>query len=217
MVANNTFRGLEIRECRDACAALFKFAMLIDKSAFRSPFRPTTLPNLRTLRFVITGTNRDYVIRDVDLFLESLTIPAVEIMKIRHMRPLIPHLVSLFSGSRGPSRLQKLAFRTIPLQAGELSALLILTPHLVELDIDLPSTGDLRRIIYSEGGVMLVPMLQVLYMHIPMSTTVAQIEQLDTLAQVRCELGIHNDSEDATMLSLRPGTWTTLRTLRFFF
>ena len=64
---------------------------------------------------------------------------------------------------------------------------------------------------------MLVPMLQVLYMHIPMSTAVVQIEQLDTLAQVRCELGIHNDSEDATMLSLRPGTWTTLRTLRFFF
>ena len=186
-----------------------------DESAFRSPYRPTALPNLRTLRVVIT--NRDYVFRDVDLFLESLTIPAVEIMKIRHMGPLIPHLVSLFSGSRGPSRLQKLAFRTIPLQAGELSALLILTPHLVELDIDLPSTGDLQRLIYSEGGVMLVPMLQVLYMHIPMSTAVVQIEQLDTLAQVRCELGIHNDSEDATMLSLRPGTWTTLRTLRFFF
>ena len=185
----------------------------VDKSPL-SPYRPTTLPNLRTLSVVIY--DRDY--KDVDLFLESLTVPAVEVMKIRHMRPLIPPLLSMFSGSRGPSRLQKLAFRTIPLQAGELSALLKLTPHLVELDIDVPPAADLLRLTYSEGEVMLVPMLQALYMRIPhVLATAAQIEYLDTIAKVRCELGICKDSEDTAMLSPRPGTWTTLRTLRVFF
>ena len=185
----------------------------VDGSALLSPYRPTTLPNLRTLRIVIYDIyDCDY--KDIDLFLESLTIPAVEVMKIRCMGPLIPRLVSMFSGSRGPSRLQKLAFRTILLQPGQLSALLNLTPHLVELDIDLPPVVDLLRIIYSEGEVVLVPLLQVLYIRIPRN---AQIEHIDTLAEVRCESGIRKDSEDAAMLSLCPGTWTTLHTLRLFF
>jgi hypothetical protein len=177
------------------------------------PYRPTTLPNLRTLRVVIYDYDYEYV----DLFLKSLTIPAVEVMKILYMAPLIPHLVSIFSGCRGPSRLQKLAFRTIPTQTGELSALLKLTPHLVELDIDVPPVGDLLRLIYGEGEVMLVPILQALYMRIPMLTASAQIEHLDTLAQVRCEL---DNSDDATLPSLGSGgtrTRTTLHTLRFIF
>ena len=105
---------------------------------------------------------------------------------------------------------------TPSLQTGELSALLKLTPHLVELDIDIPPASDLLRLIYSEGEVMLVPMLQALYMHIPQLST-AQIEHIDALAQVRCELGIRKDSEDVTMLSQRPGTCTTLHTLLVFF
>ena len=184
-----------------------------DESALLSPYRPTSLPNLRSLRVVIYDC--DY--EDVDLFLKFLSIPAVEVMQILFMEPLIPHLVSMFSGSRGPSRLQKLAFRTIPLQPGELSTLLKLTPHLVELDIDIPPAGDLLRLTYTEREVMLVPMLQAFYIRIPMLTTVAQIEHLDTLAQVRCELGIRKDSDDATILSLSPRTWTTLYTLRVIF
>ena len=179
------------------------------------PYRPTTLPNLRTLRVLIY----DYDYQYVDLFLESLSIPAVEVMKILHMAPLIPHLVSMFSGSRGPSRLQKLAFRTIPLQTGELSALLKPTPHLVELDIDVPPAGDLLRLIYGEGEVILVPMLQALYIRIPVLTAVAQIEHLDSLAKVRCELDNSEDSDDATTLSLGSGTRTRapLHTLRIVF
>jgi hypothetical protein len=42
----------------------------------------------------------------------------------------------MFSGFHGPCRLQKLAFRTIGLQTGELSGLLNITSHLVELDVD---------------------------------------------------------------------------------
>ena len=176
------------------------------------PYRPTTLPNLRTLKVLID--NRDY--KKVNLFLESLTIPAVEVMKILCVGPLIPRLVSMFSGSHGPSRLQKLAFRTIPLQTGELSALLDLTPHLVELDIDVPPADDLLRLIYGQREVMLVPMLQALYMHSSTLTVGTQSEHFDTLAQVRCELGSCKDSEDATM-PLGPGTWTALHTLRFVF
>ena len=190
-----------------------RFQVQVDESALLFPYQPTTLPNLRTLRIVIYHCNY----KDVDLFLESLTIPAAEVMKICYMGPLIPDLVSMFSGSRGPSRLQKLAFRSIPLQTGQLSALLKLIPHLVELDIDIPPATDLLRLIFSEGEVMLVPMLQALYIHIPALTSDAEIEQLNTLAQVRCELGIHKDSEDAIMLSLKPGTWTTLHTLRVIF
>ena len=178
------------------------------------PYPPTTLPNLRTLRILIYNYEYQYV----DLFLGSLSIPAVEAMKILYMAPLIPSLVSMFSGFRGPSCLQKLAFRTIPLQTGELSALLKLTPHLVELDIDLPPAGDLLRLIYGEGEVILVPMLQALYMRLPVITASSQIEHLDTLVYVRCELG-NSDESDATIPALGPGTrtWTTLETLQFIF
>jgi hypothetical protein len=183
-------------------------------SALLSPYQPTTLPNLRTLRVLID----DGDFKNVDLFLESLRMPAIEVMKIFHMGPLIPHLVSMLSGSHGPSRLQKLAFRTIRLQTGELSTLLKLTPHLVESDIDVPPTDDLLKLVYGEGEGMLVPMLQALYIHSPGALTAGtQIEHFDTLAQVRCELYSRNDSQDATIPSLPDGTWTALHTLRFVF
>ena len=184
-----------------------------DESAIRFPYRPTSLPNLRTLTL-----DSDY--ETADNFLESLTIPAVDVMKILYVAPLIPHLVSMFSGSRGPSRLQKLTFRTFPLQTGELSALLRLTPHLVELDIDVPPEDDLLNLIYGMGEVMLVPMLEGLHMEIPEITADTQIEHFHALAQVRCELpelDDHKDSQDDTMPSLEPRTTTTLDTLQFFF
>ena len=194
---------------------IYRFPCHCDESALRFPYLPITLSNLLTLKVVIY----DHGYKNVDLLLESLTIPAVEVMKIRYMEPLIPHLVSMFSGSRGPSRLQKLSFRTIRLQPGELSALLNLTPHLVELDITVPPADDLLRLIYGEGGVMLVPMLQALYMDSPVLTTSTQTEHFDTLAQVRCDLGSRKDSKDGTMSSLVSGTrtWTTLHTLRLVF
>ena len=66
----------------------------------------------------------------------------------------------------------------------------------------------------------LVPMLQGLYMHIPVIIAGTQTEHFHTLAQVRCELpelDSRKDSEDATMPSLEPRTRTTLDTLRFVF
>ena len=187
---------------------IYKTPCFIDESALL-PYQPTTLPNLHTLRVIID--NDDF--KNVDLFLKSLTIPAVEVMKISYMKRFIPHLVSMFSGSHGPSRLQKLAFRTNRLYTGELSSLLNLTPHLVELDIDVPPTDDLLKLTYGEGGVMLVPMLQSLYIHIHHSQVFdnfldALNKSCYALAQVRCELGIP---------SLELGTWTILHTLRFYY
>ena len=60
-----------------------------DESALHSPYRPTTLPNLRTMRIVIY----QYNYKDANLFLESLTIPAVEVIKIGYTGPLISQLV----------------------------------------------------------------------------------------------------------------------------
>ena len=89
---------------------IYKPLCYFGESGLIHPYQPTTLPNLRTLRLLTY--NHNY--KNVDLFLESLTIPAVEVMKIRYMGPLIPHLVSMFSGCHGPSRLQKLSFSHYP-------------------------------------------------------------------------------------------------------
>lgn len=79
------------------------------------------------------------------IILECLTIPAIERVKIRYPGPLIPRLISMFSRSHEPSRLQKFAYRTIPLGTGKSTSLLNLTPQLIELDIDVPRTpSDVR-------------------------------------------------------------------------
>ena len=58
----------------------------------------------------------------------------------------------MFSRSHKPSQLQKLAFRTISLQEGELSTLLNLTPQLIELDIIIPPMYDILNLIDCEEG-----------------------------------------------------------------
>jgi len=178
------------------------------------PYEPTTLLNLHTLKVVLHHSCH-FFIRDFGIFFECLTIPAVEVIKIHCMAPLVPRLVSMFSRSHAPSRLQKLAFRTIPLKAGELSALLKLTPQLIELDIVVPPTYDILRLIYGQGGVMLVPMLQALYMHECMLVRGDQTVYFDSLAaQVRCQLS-SKDSDDAITPSL--GSRNTLDMLRIAF
>ena len=68
----------------------------------------------------------------------------------------------MFSRPHKPSQLQKLAFHTIPLQAG-LSARLNLVPQLIKLDISVPPMADILRLIDCEGEVILMLMLQALY------------------------------------------------------
>ena len=58
-------------------------------------------------------------------FLECLILPDVEVVRILSMGPVIPRLISMISSSHEPCLLRKLALRTIPLQGGESSALLI--------------------------------------------------------------------------------------------
>ena len=124
------------------------------------------------------------------------------------MGSLIFRLISMISLSHEPCRLRKLALRTIPLQGGESSALLNLTPQLIELDINVPPADDLLRLIYAVVEVMLVPMLQALYMHSPVLSEGTRTELLDTLAQVHCELDSRKNSEDVIAASLE-----TLHTL----
>ena len=179
---------------------------LRDPSTHPSHYEPITLPGLHTLKV------HGHCNGDTGIFLDSLTIPAVEVIKISVPGSLVPHLVSMFSRSHEPSRLQKLAFRTIPLQAGELSALLSLVPQLIELDISVPPMADILRLIDCEGEVILVPMLRALYIH-DMDDNIS-MECLRSLAQVRCELG-GKDSEDANKTSL--ASRNTLEMLRIIF
>lgn len=117
----------------------------------------------------------------------------------------------MFSRSHEPSRLQRLAFRTISLQAGALSALLNLTPQLIELDIVVPPMYDILSLADCEGEAMLVPMLQALYMHDCVLFGRAQTECFNNLAQVRCELD-GNNSEDT--IKPTPKNRNTLDMLR---
>ena len=150
-----------------------------------SQYEPITLSRLHTLKV------HDHFNEDTGIFLDSLTIPAVEDIKISLPGSLVSNLVSLFSRSHQPSRLQKLAFRTISLQAGELSDLINLTPQLIELDINVPPMADILRLIDcdSEGNVILVPILRALYMYDIDDCLSESIECVKRLAQVRCEFG----------------------------
>jgi hypothetical protein len=184
-----------------------------DPSIHSSHYEPTTLSNLHTLK-VYGHCSGDSA--DTGIFLDSLTIPAVETIEISLPGSLVPRLVSMFSRSHEPSRLQKLAFRSISLQAGELSVLLNLTPQLIELDISVPPMTDILRLIDCEGEVILVPMLRALYMHDhDMDNYLSEsMECFKSLAQVRCEFG-GKDSGDAIKPSL--ASRNTLDMLRIVF
>jgi hypothetical protein len=171
-------------------AAYITPTVLSNPSTYPSHYEPITLSVLRSLK--IHGHSNG----DTGTFLDSLTIPAIEDIKISFPEPgsLVPRLVSMFSRSHGPSRLQTLAFRTIPLKTGQLSTLLNLIPQLIELDISVPPLVDILRLIDCEGEVILVPMLRALYMHDVDGFLWAGY--FKRLAQVRCELG-GKDSEDA--------------------
>jgi F-box-like len=181
---------------------------LRDPSTHPSHYEPVTLSGLHTLKV------HGHCNGDTGIFLDSLTIPAVEVIKISFPGSLVPHLVSMFSRSHEPSRLQKLAFRSIPLQEGELSTLLNLVPQLIELDISVPPMADILRLIDCEGDVILVPMLRALYMHDMDGYLSEWMECFKNLAQVRCELGC-KDSKDAIKPSLT--SRNTLDMLRVIF
>ena len=181
---------------------------LRDPSTHPSHYEPVTLSSLHTLKI------HGHLNGDTGIFLDSLTIPAVEVIKISLPGSLVPHLVSMFSRSQEPSRLQKLAFRSIPLEEGELSAVLNLVPQLIELDISVPPMADILRLIDCEGDDILVPMLRALYMHHMDSPLSEWMECFNKFAQVRCELGFQ-DSKDANKSSL--ATRNRLDMLRIIF
>jgi hypothetical protein len=176
--------------------------LVIDRYFFHgliplTPYEPITLPNLRTLKMILPHGN--CCNEEIGMFLESLTIPTVEVITVKYMGSFVPRLLSMLSRSHEPSRLQKLSLSTIPpLPAGELHSLLQLTPQLIELDINVPPVLDLHALISDEG---IVPMLQVLYIHSFVTVGRAQAKYFNKLAKSRCELG-PNNLEEAIMPSL---------------
>ena len=193
---------------RTSGGASIIYPPLRDPSTHPSHYEPVTLSDLHTLK--VHGHRNG----DTGIFLDSLTIPAVVVIKISLPGSLVPHLVSMFSRSQEPSILQKLAFRSIPLYEGELSSLLNLVPQLIELDISVPPMADILRLIDCEGDDILVPMLRALYMHHMDSHLLEWMECFKSLAQVRCELGFKN-SKDANKSSL--ATRNRLDMLRIIF
>ena len=93
----------------------------------------------------------------------------------------------MFSGSHGPSRLQiQCRNMLFALSDFKQSALIRLTPHLVELELDVPPADDLLslRLIYGEGEDMLVPMFQDFNMYNPVLTGMMVDKFLDPRDQV---------------------------------
>ena len=183
------------------------YPALRDPSTHPSHYEPVTLSALHTLK--VHGHRNG----DTGIFLDSLTIPAVEVIKISLPGPssLVPHLVSMLARPHEPSRLQKLAFRSIPLQEGELSALLNLVPQLIELDISVPPMADIIRLIDCEGDDILVPMLRALYIHDIDGFLSERMECFKNLAQVRCELRCKDSNAIKPPLAARRNTLDMLR------
>ena len=148
-----------------------------------TPNTPVSLPRLRYFKLRLDHHFRG----DARVFLKSLTMPSVEAIRISYLGSLVPHLASMLSRSHQPSCLHTLAFHTIPLQRGELSSLLNLTPNLIRLDIDVPPAYDILRLIDHEA--MLVPMLRALCMHHSASFSSTQAGLFNRLSQARCESG----------------------------
>lgn len=116
----------------------------------------TTLPLLVTLKVQF-----DDIISQG--FLENVTLPAIQEIRIAGFEGhLITVLTAMISRSPSPCMLKKFAFRSSELDSGELTTLLKLTPHLVDLNLPLPPPEDLSNLIIRRNSRPLVPLLQML-------------------------------------------------------
>ena len=120
-------------------------------------------------------------------FLENLTLPAIQEIRIAGFDGhLITVLTAMISRSRSPCMLKKFAFRTSELNSGELTRLLRLTPHLVELNLPLPPPEDLSNLIIGRNSRPLVPRLQMLTFEAEGIRRAETSQILNTLAASRC-------------------------------
>ena len=169
----------------------------------------TTLPLLVTLKVQF-----DDIISQG--FLENVTLPAIqEILIAGFEGHLITVLTAMISRSHSPCMLKKLAFRTSELDSGELTTLLRLTPHLVELNLPLPPPEDLSNLIISRNSRPLVPFLQMLTFEAETVRRAETSQALNALAVSRCY-------QSTSLTSIVPGdvppsVQGTLEELRILF
>ena len=141
-----------------------------------------TLPLLLTLKVQFD----DFLPRG---FLDNLTLPAIQEMWIAGFTGhLIPVLTAMISRSHSPCLLKKFAFRTTELASGELTTLLKLTPHLLDLNLPLPPPEDLTNLIYGRNSRPLVPLLQTLTVEADAIRRAETSQLLNALAFSRCNL-----------------------------
>lgn len=176
----------------------------------QSPDIPvTTLPLLVTLRVQF-----DDIISQG--FLENVTLPAIqEILIAGFEGHLITVLTAMISRSHSPCVLKKFAFRTSELDSGELTTLLRLTPHLVDLNLPLPPPDDLSNLIIGRNSRPLVPFLQMLTFEAEAVRRSETSQALNALAVSRCY-------QNTSLTSVVPGDvppsdHRTLKELRILF
>jgi hypothetical protein len=156
----------------------------------------TTLPLLVTLKVQF-----DDIISQG--FLENVTLPAIqEILIAGFEGHLITILTAMISRSQSPCMLKKFAFRTSELDSGELTTLLRLTPHLVELNLPLPPPEDLSNLIIrrdddNNNSRPLVPLLQMLTFEAEAVRQAETSQALNDLAVSRC----HHHHQNTTHLT----------------
>ena len=165
----------------------------------------TTLPLLVTLKVQFD----DMISQG---FLENMTLPAIqEILIAGFEGHLITVLIDMISRSPSPCMLKKFAFRTSELDSGELTALLRLTPHLVDLNLPLPPPDDLSNLVIGQSSKPLVPLLQMLTFEAEAVRRAETNQALNALAVSRCH---HNASLTSVV---PPSDYRTLEELRVLF
>ena len=155
----------------------------------------TTLPLLVTLKVQF-----DDIISQG--FLENVTLPAIqEILIAGFEGHLITILTAMISRSQSPCMLKKFAFRTSELDSGELTTLLRLTPHLVELNLPLPPPEDLGNLIIrrNNNSRPLVPLLQMLTFEAEAVRRAETSQALNDLAVSRCQQQHHHHQNTSNL------------------
>ena len=171
----------------------------------------TTLPLLVTLKVQF-----DDIISQG--FLENVTLPAIqEILIAGFEGHLITIVAAMISRSRLPCMLKKFAFRTSELDSGELTTLLRLTPHLVELNLPLPPPEDLSNLIIRRNSRPLVPLLQMLTFEAEAVRRAEISQALNDLAVSRCYQNTSLTSESVVPGDVPPADHQILKELRILF
>jgi hypothetical protein len=171
----------------------------------------TTLPLLVTLKVQF-----DDIISQG--FLENVTLPAIQEIRIAGFEGhLIPVLIAMISRSQSPCMLKKLAFRTSELNSGELTTLLRLTPHLVDLNLPLPPPEDLSNLIIGRDSRPLVPLLQTLTFEAEAFHRAETSQALNALAVSRCYHQNSSLSSSVVPGDVPPDDHRRLKELRILF